>query len=113
MGKYLTYAVNYNSEGRIFQLIEKPEETFRMAKGTGLCFFQKELLLYIPYISTHKNRRQKEFPELVQRAIDSNKLVHAFLCCKRFYNLNLDEDCESLSRVEKAIISMPNAKKAN
>lgn len=107
-----TYAVMADNDGRIFQLIEKPDQPLTSAKGTGLCFFQKEILRYIPDISADNDRGEKEFPALVQQAIDSGEVVHAMSCCKRFYNLNHDEDCELLRTVELAEICMPNVKHA-
>lgn len=107
-----TYAVMADDEGRIFQLIEKPNQPLTSAKGTGLCFFQKEILRFIPDISKENDRREREFPALVQLAIDSGSVVHAMSCCKRFYNLNHNEDCELLMSVEQVKISMPNLKYA-
>ena len=107
-----TYAVMADNEGRVFQLIEKPDQPLTSAKGTGLCFFQKEILRYIPNVSIDNDKGEKEFPALVQLAIDNGAVVHALSCCKRFYNLNNDEDCAFLRSVEQAEICMPDVKKA-
>ena len=102
-----TYAVLADDNGRIYQLTEKPEHPAAGMKGTGLCFLRKEILQYIPHISAHQQRREKDLPALIQQAIDNGHEVHALSCCERFYNLNLFEDCELLNAIEQADISMP------
>jgi dTDP-glucose pyrophosphorylase len=40
----------------------------------------------------HQERKEKEFPNLMQCAIDDGKKIKTFSICDRYINVNTDED---------------------
>lgn len=87
-----TYTVLMEEGGRVFRLIEKPKKPLNSWQGTGHCAFKKEILSYIDRTPTHPERGEKELPDLIQCAIDDDKVVKVFNICDEYTNINSEED---------------------
>jgi UDP-N-acetylglucosamine diphosphorylase / glucose-1-phosphate thymidylyltransferase / UDP-N-acetylgalactosamine diphosphorylase / glucosamine-1-phosphate N-acetyltransferase / galactosamine-1-phosphate N-acetyltransferase len=87
-----TYALIQDDENYVSRLIEKPQYPFNNYMGTGDCVFKNEILKYIDLTPLHQERKEKEFPSLMQCAIDDGKKIKTFLICDRYINVNTDED---------------------
>ncbi len=89
-----TYAVIQSDDGRIFRLIEKPNNSFNNIMGTGNCIFKNEILSYIPQTPINQKRGEKELPDLIQCAIDNGKIVKSFVICEEYINVNSQEELD-------------------
>ena len=79
--------------------------------GTGDCIFKNEIFNYIEFTPIHYERKEKEFPDLIQSAIDDGKIVKTFIICDQYTNINSKEEAISsyntiLSNIAK---NEPNA----
>jgi len=89
-----TYAVIQEQDGRIIRLIEKPLRPWNAMMGTGNCIFKNEIFSYIGQTPINQKRGEKELPDLIQCAIDEGKLVHPFVICEHYVNVNKPEEVE-------------------
>ncbi|OGZ23729.1 MAG: nucleotidyl transferase [Candidatus Nealsonbacteria bacterium RIFCSPLOWO2_01_FULL_41_9] len=87
-----TYSISQSDDGKITQLIEKPQNPENNIMGTGNCLFRKEIFSYIAKTPINKNRGEKELPDLIQCAINDGKIVKPFNLCSRYFNVNLKEE---------------------
>lgn len=94
-----TYTVLTNEGGRVFRLIEKPKKPLNSWQGTGHCIFKNEIFSYIERTPTHPERGEKELPDLIQCAIDDDKVVNVFNICDEYTNINSEEDLKEAERI--------------
>ncbi|MFC1804516.1 nucleotidyltransferase family protein [Candidatus Omnitrophota bacterium] len=87
-----TYAVIQLEDGRIIRVIEKPSYFFNNMMGTGNCIFKNKIFEYIPYVPINQKRGEKEFPDLIQYAVDEGHIVKPFIICKNYINVNSREE---------------------
>jgi dTDP-glucose pyrophosphorylase len=87
-----TYTLMHDATGQIFRLIEKPRQPLNDLMGTGDCVFANAIFDYIEETPIHHTRNEKDFPGLIQCAIDGGKLVRSFLICDKYANINSIED---------------------
>ncbi len=87
-----TYTIIQNNEGVIHRLVEKPRNPINDLMGTGSCVFRNEILKYIEFTPIHQERKEKEFPDLVQCAVDEGKVIKSFVICDQYVNINSMED---------------------
>lgn len=87
-----TYSIKYDINGRIFQLIEKPEQPDNHFMGTGNIIFRNEILNYIDKTPINKKRNERELPDLIQCAIDDGKEVYYYPFASKYTNVNTAED---------------------
>jgi dTDP-glucose pyrophosphorylase len=87
-----TYTILSDEGGRVFRLIEKPKKPLNNWQGTGHCIFKNEIFSYIERTPTHPERGEKELPDLIQCAIDDDKVVKVFNLCEEYTNINSEED---------------------
>jgi len=87
-----TYAVIQLEDGRIIRVIEKPNYFFNNLMGTGNCIFKNKIFEYLPYVPINQKRGEKEFPDLIQYAIDEGHIVKPFVICKEYINVNSNEE---------------------
>lgn len=87
-----TYSVIQDESGRIFRLVEKPQNPMNDWMGTGNCIFRNHLLDYIDQTPINQKRGEKELPDLIQCAIDEGRVIKSFILCDRYVNINsMDE----------------------
>jgi len=96
-----TYSVEHDSSGRIHRLAEKPDSPPNPIKGTGLCFMKKGICDYIKQTDVNPLRNERDFPALLQAAVDDDRDIYSFLCCTRFYNINDSTDIHALLEMER------------
>lgn len=87
-----TYTVFTGDSGRVFRLIEKPKMVVSDIQGTGHCIFNNDILSYIERTPIHPERGERELPDLIQCAVDDDKLVKIFDLCDEYTNINEKED---------------------
>lgn len=93
-----TYSV-IQKNGRISRLIEKPNLIVNNFMGTGNCILNNGILSYIDRTPVNKLRGEKELADLIQVAIDDDRIVRAFLIGKQYFNINFFEDLESANKI--------------
>ena len=94
-----TYTVLMNESGRVFRLIEKPKKPLNNWQGTGHCIFKNEIFSYIERTPTHPERGEKELPDLIQCAIDDDRVVNVFNICDAYTNINSEDDLKEAERI--------------
>ncbi len=92
-----TYTLILGESRRVHRIIEKPRKPSNTIKGTGVCFFKKEILDYIQFTPVHYLRREKELPGLIQEAIDDGEEIKCFFIADKYLNINQAEDLHELS----------------
>ncbi len=101
-----TYSIIEDDNNRVFRLIEKPRKPINDIQGTGNCIFRADILNYIEYVPISHQRGEKEFPDLIQCAIDEGEDVRSHIIGERYTNINTEEDIrlynELLQEDEKA-----------
>lgn len=94
-----TYSVFYDEQdGRIWRLVEKPKKAGNNIMGTGNCVFKNEILDYISSTPINQQRGEKELPDLIQCAIDEGNIVHSFIICDHYANVNTETDLKELEQ---------------
>lgn len=96
-----TYSIIFDDEFRIYRLVEKPQNPFNNIMGTGNCIFKNEIFSYIPSTPINQKRNEKELPDLIQCLIDDGKIVKAFYVCKKYVNINTEDDISIVESVNK------------
>jgi dTDP-glucose pyrophosphorylase len=101
-----TYAIIQDEASKVFRLIEKPRTPLNDIMGTGNCIFQNAIYDYIPLTPINQKRGEKEFPDLIQCAIDDGRLVRSFNIGTGYININTEADItaaiESFQQLMKA-----------
>ncbi|MBI4650466.1 nucleotidyltransferase family protein [Candidatus Desantisbacteria bacterium] len=87
-----TYTLVQDNENTIYRLVEKPHNPLNNYMGTGNCIFKNEIFNYIDFTPIHHIRKEKEFPDLLQCAIDDGKVVKSFIISDKYINVNSPED---------------------
>jgi dTDP-glucose pyrophosphorylase len=87
-----TYAIIQDEASKVFRLIEKPRTPLNDIMGTGNCIFQNAIYDYIPLTPINQKRAEKEFPDLIQCAIDDGRLVRSFNIGTGYININTEAD---------------------
>jgi len=90
-----TYTVLMEND-RILRLIEKPRNPMNDVQGTGHCVFRSKILDYIDRTPIHPERKEKELPDLIQSAVDDGQMFGIFKICKKYANINSEEDLTRL-----------------
>jgi len=96
-----TYSLIHDENNIIFRLIEKPRNPINNIMGTGNCVFKNELIEYIKFTPIHHERKEKEFPDLIQCAIDDGCLVKLFYLCSDYVNINSLNDLKIADKLIK------------
>lgn len=89
-----TYSVIQLPDSRILRLIEKPDKPVNNIMGTGNCIFRNEILNYIEQTPINPKRGEKELPDLIQCAINNNKIVKSFSLCDHYVNVNMPRELQ-------------------
>ncbi|MGN7612975.1 nucleotidyltransferase family protein [Magnetococcales bacterium HHB-1] len=89
-----TYTILTDGTSRIIRIIEKPENPINNIMGTGNCIIRFDLFNYIDKTPVHFRRGEKEFPDLIQAAIDDGHIVNMFQIGSQYVNLNVQEDLQ-------------------
>jgi dTDP-glucose pyrophosphorylase len=87
-----TYTLIQDDNNIVSRLIEKPRKPLNNFMGTGDCIFKNEIFNYVEFTPIHHERKEKEFPDLIQCAIDDGKIVKTFIVCDKYTNINSKED---------------------
>lgn len=90
-----TYAVIADGNrdyGRILRLIEKPRVPQNDWMGTGNCVLRVGIFDYVARTPVNPVRGEKEFPDLVQCAIDEGHRVEYFRVADSYVNVNTEAD---------------------
>ncbi|MDO8601456.1 MAG: nucleotidyltransferase family protein [bacterium] len=95
-----TYAIQVREDGRICDLIEKPEiEKLKDSgmiipdiMGTGNCIFKNEIISFIPKTPVNQKRNERELPDLIKTAINEGKTVKPVIICDRYFNINFEDE---------------------
>lgn len=87
-----TYAVLQDDEGRIQQLIEKPQNPPNRMRGTGNCIFRADLFQFLDATPVNPIRGEKELPDLIQCAINHGSPVKSFAIGDGYFNINSPDD---------------------
>ena len=90
-----TYTIIQSPNNDIYRLIEKPRHHLNEFQGTGHCVFRNHIFDYIKYTPIHHERNEKEFPDLIQCAIDDAMTIKAFMICDQYTNINSHEDIKT------------------
>ncbi len=98
-----TYTVICDKDGRIFRLIEKPMKALNDYQGTGHCIFKNKILSYIARTPIHPERGEKELPDLIQVAVDNGHNIKIFPICKKYTNINTEEDLKEAKMLMKKL----------
>lgn len=94
-----TYAVATDpATGLVTRLIEKPDHPEPGVRGTGNCVFRGAIFDYLAATPVNPRRGEREFPDLIQGAIDDGRPVKADVVCARYVNLNTPEDLAAAQR---------------
>jgi len=83
-----TYTINYAPDGKIINLVEKPDKPFNNIMGTGNCIFKNEIFSFIPLTPINSIRGEKELPDLIQCAVTAGKNFKMFEITLKYLNLN-------------------------
>lgn len=92
-----TYAILQNDKSGIIRLIEKPSHPPNKLMGTGNILFKSNIFDYIKDTPVNQKRREKELPDLIQCAIDDNRVVKSFELCKKYINVNSADELKAAS----------------
>lgn len=91
------FSIEFGDYGRIKNIVEKPTEIINEWHGTGYGIFRKEIVQFI--------NDQPHIPAIYQDAINSNKHIHAYNISGEFYNINYQEDYDSLLQSSNVIVN--------
>ncbi|MBF0621035.1 MAG: nucleotidyltransferase family protein [Magnetococcales bacterium] len=89
-----TYGILQGEDNKIFRLIEKPPRPLNNIQGTGNCLFRNGILEFIPYTPISHQRTEKEFPDLIQCAIDAGHDVRSFSIGTSYKNINTQSEIQ-------------------
>jgi dTDP-glucose pyrophosphorylase len=78
--------------GLVRRLVEKPERPTPGFRGTGNCVFRNAIFDYVARAPVNPRRGEREFPDLVQCAIDDGRPIRAALVAEAYVNVNTAED---------------------
>lgn len=100
-----TCSVNLNDDGKMIEIIEKPEKPPYNLRGCGVYIFSPEIFDYIRETPVHPIRKEKEITYTINRVASEGK-AYGFVI--NGYNVNINDYNEllkaSLLVREKAII---------
>lgn len=83
-----TYTYDFDEDGNVCRMVEKPEKPFNNFMGTGSIVFRNEIFKYIENTPVHPVRREKELSGMIQLAINENRKVGDFEVAEYFVNMN-------------------------
>jgi NDP-sugar pyrophosphorylase family protein len=86
-----TFSIEVENHNKIINVVEKPKTLVNRKQGTSYAVISKSILKYI-------TEETKNYPEILQAAIDNNENIFAVEFCKEFFNNNTPQD---LTRMEK------------
>ncbi len=66
------------------------------SKHINDCVFRSKILDYIDRTPIHPERKEKELPDLIQSAVDDGQMFGIFKICKKYANINSEEDLTRL-----------------
>jgi len=89
-----TCSANINKEGRILEIIEKPENPPYMTRGCGIYLFKPEIFNFIRSTSPHPVRKEKDITSVINNVASTGQSYGYFL---KGHNININ-DYEELLR---------------
>lgn len=88
-----TYEVRLDATTeRVTKLVEKPDRPAPGFRGTGNCVFRNGILEYVHRTPVNSRRGEREFPDLIQCAIDDGQVVKADIVASEYVNVNTAQD---------------------
>mgnify|MGYP005834349165 CR=1 FL=1 len=87
-----TYTFEFNSNGEVTHLVEKPENPLNNYMGTGNIFFNHSIFDYIQSTPINPVRGEKELVDLIRTAINDKRKVGYFQISSFYLNLNTIEE---------------------
>jgi NDP-sugar pyrophosphorylase family protein len=78
--------------GLVRRLVEKPERPAPGVRGTGNGVFRHAILDYVARTPVHPRRGEREFPDLIQCAVDDGRPVRAAIVADAYVNVNTPDD---------------------
>ncbi len=89
-----TCSANIDKEGRMLEIIEKPENPPYMTRGCGIYLFRPEIFEFIKSTPPHPVRKEKDITSVINNVAGTGKAYGYFL---KGYNININ-DYEELLR---------------
>ncbi len=80
------------SEGRIFRVVEKPQKLPNNLCGMGYYFLDRSVFDYITITPPSSLRNEVEITDVLQKMIDSGKIVRPFTFIGDYLNLTYPDD---------------------
>lgn len=83
-----TCSANVDKNGRILEILEKPENPPYMIRGCGIYLFRPEIFEFIRNTSTNPVRKEKDITSVINNVAKSQKAYSYFI---RGHNININD----------------------
>lgn len=88
------YTLQFNEDGVVNQLIEKPTVLFNEWRGTGLCMMKTTMLSVLKDLKRNQQRNEYEMGDWIQSAIDNGLTCRIFKAGEIDFNINEIQDMQ-------------------
>lgn len=109
-----TCSANVDKDGRILEILEKPENPPYMIRGCGIYLFRQEIFEFIRNTPTNPIRKEKDITSVINNVAKTQKAYSYFI---RGYNININDYEELLKanlliklNIKKKIKNKSNSK---
>lgn len=88
------YTLQFNKDGIVNQIIEKPSDIFNDWRGTGLCMMKTTMLSVLKELKRNEQRNEYEMGDWIQSAIDQELICRIFRAGEINFNINEMQDVQ-------------------
>jgi len=86
------YTMNFDHDGVIAHLIEKPKKVYNNYKGTGYCIMSQSMLNILDQLNPNPIRNEYEMGDWIQLAINKGLKCMAYNLAQKDFNINEAHD---------------------
>jgi glucose-1-phosphate thymidylyltransferase len=93
------YSVKTDKDGKVLDLVEKPQEPFNNLIGCGTYMFRPSVFEYIRKTPVSERSCRKELADTMKMMVKDGRVVKAFTLGGGYLNINYQQDLETAERM--------------